>query len=155
VSPRVSQRRKYRLQGEELTEFEAYDLLMSISSESFQLMFGYFSIVSAFLIMSFFVADKLSTPHSYILLILFTLSSAFLVINFYALNVDLDNLYREMLSKKEQGIYELEWFGGNPVWVPVTLTYLQTLVGLGGYACSVAFFYFKRMSGGNQGSGQL
>lgn len=110
-------------------------------------MFGYFSIVSAFLVMSHFVADRLSPAHSNILLILFTLSSAFLVINFYALNIDLDNLYIEMLSKKEQGIYELEWFGGNPVWVPLTLTYLQTLIGLGGYACSVAFFYFKRSSG--------
>ena len=126
---------------------------MSISSESFQLMFGYFSIVSAFLIMSYFVAGKLSTAHSAILLVLFTLSSIFLVTNFYALNVDLDNLYRDMISKKEQGIYELIWFGGNPVWVPVTLTYIQTLVGLGGYACSVAFFYFKRKSSGNQGLG--
>lgn len=116
-------------------------------------MFGYFSIVSAFLVMSYFAAHKLSAAHSAILLALFTLSSVFLVINFYALNVDLDNLYRDMLSKKEQGIYELNWFGGNPVWVPVTLTYLQTLVGLGGYACSVAFFYFKRKSGAGEDLG--
>ncbi len=114
-------------------------------------MFGYFSIVSAFLVMSHFVADKLSTAHSYILLILFTLSSAFLVINFYALNVDLDNLYIEILSKKERGIYELDWFGGNPAWVPVILTYLQTLIGLGGYICTVVFFYFKREKSGDQG----
>lgn len=136
-----------------MTEYEAYDLLMSISSESFQLMFGYFSIVSAFLVMSYFAAHKLSGAHSAILLVLFTLSSVFLVINFYALNVDLDNLYREMIAKKEQGTYELDWFGGNPIWVPVALTYIQTLVGLGGYACSVAFFYFKRKSSGNQSLG--
>lgn len=132
-----------------MSEYEAYDLLMSISSESFQLMFGYFSIVSAFLVMSHFVAERLSKAHSYILLALFTLASAFLVINFYALNVDLDNLYRDMLAKKESGVYELEWFGGNSVWIPVTLTYLQTLIGLGGYFCSVAFFYFK-IDSGNQ-----
>ena len=129
-----------------MTEYEAYDLLISLSGESFQLMFGYFSIVSAFLVMSYFVAEKLSTAHAVILLLLFTLSSAFLVINFYALNVDLDNLYVEMLSKKEQGIYELAWFGANPVWVPQSLTILQTLIGLGGYLCSVAFFYFQRSS---------
>ena len=117
---------------------------MNISSVSFQVMFGYFSIVSAFLIMSHFVARKLSSAHPYILLVLFSLASAYIVINFYALSVDLDNLYIEMLTKKEQGIYELEWFRGNPSWVPVTLTYLQTFIGLGGYFCSVAFFYFKR-----------
>jgi hypothetical protein len=117
---------------------------MSLASESFQLMFGYFSIVSAFLVMSYFVAKKLSTAHYYILLVLFTLSSAFLVINFYALNVDLDNLYAEMIMKKEQGIYELDWFGENPIWIPRTLTFLQTLIGIGGYLCSVAFFYFQR-----------
>lgn len=82
-----------------------------------------------------------------ILLTLYTLASAFLVINFYALNVDLDNLYIEMITKQEQGIYELAWFGANPTWVPQSLTMLQTLIGLGGYICSVAFFYFQR--GGN------
>jgi len=81
-----------------MSEYEAYELLMSLSANSFQLMFGYFSIVSAFLVMSYFVAEKLSNAHSKILLILFTLSSAFLVINFYALNVDLDNLYIETIT---------------------------------------------------------
>lgn len=80
------------------------------------------------------------------MLILFTLSSAFLVINFYALNVDLDNLCIEMITKKEQGIYELAWFGANPAWVPQSLTVLQTLIGLGGYLCSVAFFIFKEVA---------
>jgi hypothetical protein len=133
-----------------MSEYEAYELLMSLSANSFQLMFGYFSIVSAFLVMSYFVAEKLSNAHSKILLILFTLSSAFLVINFYALNVDLDNLYIEMITKKEQGIYELAWFGANPAWVPQSLTVLQTLIGLGGYLCSVAFFYFQRGGGQNR-----
>ncbi len=117
---------------------------MSLASAAYQLMFGYFSIVSAFLIMSYFVADKLSTAHSYILLILFTLSSAFLVMNFYALNVDIDSLYLEMITKKDQGIYELGWFGKNSVWVPRTLTLLQTLIGLGGYICCLAFFFGQR-----------
>ena len=129
-----------------MTEYEAYDLLISLAGESFQLMFGYFSIVSAYLIMSYVAADKLGVLHSYILLVLFTLSSAFLVINFYALNVDLDNLYVDMLLKKEQGIYQLDWFGGDSVWVPKSLTVLQTLIGLGGYICSVVFFFFRRKS---------
>lgn len=130
-----------------MSEYEAYDLLMNLSSNSFQLMFGYFSILSAFLVTSYFVADKLSSAHSIILLTLFSLSSAFLVINFYALNVDLDNLYIEMITKKESGIYELAWFGANPTWIPQSLTVLQTLIGLGGYLCSVAFFYFQRGGG--------
>ena len=134
-----------------MTEYEAYDLLMNLSSGSFELMFGYFSIVSAFLVMSYFAAGKLSTAHSSILLILFTLSSAFIVINFYALNVDLDSLYVEMITKKNLGVYELEWFGNNPVWVPQMLTLLQTLIGLGGYVGSVAFFFFQRGKAPPQG----
>ena len=129
-----------------MAEYEAYDLLMSLASESYQLMFGYFSIISAFLVVSYFAANKLRTAHSNILLILFTLASAFLIINFYAINVDLDNLYADMIMKKEQGTYELSWFGENPLWVPRTLTFLQTLIGLGGYLCSVVFFYFQRQS---------
>ena len=127
-----------------MTEFEASDLLISIASETYQLMFGYFSIVSAFLMMSYFVANKLSSLHTFILITLFTLASAFLVINFYALNIDLDNLYLDMLTKKEQGIYQLDWFGDNPVWIPRSLTLLQTLIGLGGYICSVLFFVHLR-----------
>ena len=129
-----------------MSEYEAYDVLMSLASESYQLMFGYFSIVSAFLVVSYFSAEKLSTLHSNILLFLFTLASAFLVINFYALNVDIDNLYADMIMKKEQGIFELNWFGENPLWIPKTLTFLQTLIGVGGYLCSIAFFYFQRKS---------
>ncbi|MBT8146805.1 MAG: hypothetical protein KJN90_08110, partial [Gammaproteobacteria bacterium] len=58
-------------------------------------------------------AAKLSAARSCIILILFILSSTFLVFNLYTLNVDLDNLYAEMILTRGQGIYELAWFGGN------------------------------------------
>ena len=43
-----------------MTEYEAYDALMSLSSQTHNLMFGYFSLVFAFLVMSHMSATKLS-----------------------------------------------------------------------------------------------
>lgn len=129
-----------------MSESEAFELIMLMASELSQLMFGYFSIVSAFLIMGYFAADKLSPLQSAIILILYTICSAFVVLNIYALNIDLDSLYAEMLSKKESGVYELTWFGKNPIWIPISLTIIQVTICLGGYIGSMVFFFGKSKS---------
>jgi len=127
-----------------MTEAEAYELLVLITSELNQLTFGYFSIISAFLVMSYFVANKLNNIHSTIILILFTLCSFYIVSNLYLLNNDLDNLIADMLLKKSQGVFELAWFGKNPPLASNFLTLVQVLIGLGGYICSIIFFYSNR-----------
>ena len=43
-----------------MTEYEAYDTVMSIASQTYSLMFGFFSLVFAFLVMSLMAARKLS-----------------------------------------------------------------------------------------------
>ena len=48
-----------------MSESEAYGLVMLIASELNTLMFGYFSMISAFLVMSYLVAEKLSSLHAW------------------------------------------------------------------------------------------
>ncbi len=127
-----------------MTEYEAYDTIMSIASNTFDLMFGYFSLVFGFLVMSHMAARKLSNQLVIVVLGLYTLACAVITLNFYALNVDLDNLYLYMLTQKQSGTYDLAWFGMNPLWVPKSLTVLQVLLGLGGYFGSIFFFFHSR-----------
>ncbi len=127
-----------------MTEYEAYDTVMSLASNSYNLMFGYFSLVFAFLVMSHMAARRLSTKLVAVVIGLYTMASLVITINFYALNVDLDSLYVYMLEQKSRGAYDLSWFGMNPVWVPNSLTILQVLLGLGGYFGSLFFFFHSR-----------
>ena len=127
-----------------MTEYEAYDTIMSLASNTFDLMFGYFSLVFAFLVMSHLAASKLSNKLVGVVIGLYTLASLVININFYALNVDLDSLYVYMLDRKMSGAYDLSWFGMNPVWVPTSLTVLQVLLGVGGYFGSLFFFFHSR-----------
>ena len=127
-----------------MTEYEAYDTVMSLASNSYNLMFGYFSLVFAFLVMSHMAARRLSTKLVAVVIGLYTMASLVITINFYALNVDLDSLYVYMLEQKSRRAYDLSWFGMNPVWVPNSLTILQVLLGLGGYFGSLFFFFHSR-----------
>ena len=92
-----------------MTEYEAYDTVMSLASQTYSLMFGYFSLVFAFLVMSHMAAERFSSRLVAVVIGLYTLASLVIVINFYALNVDLDNLYLYMLDRKMSGTYELTW----------------------------------------------
>jgi len=127
-----------------MSEYEAYDTIMSIASHSFNLMFGYFSLVFGFLVMSHMAAKRLSSQLVTVVILLYTLACLFININFYALNVDLDSLYAYTLDRKLGGEYDLPWFGMNPVWVPQSLTVLQVVIGLGGYFGSLFFFFHRR-----------
>ena len=127
-----------------MTEYEAYDTVMSIAGNTYNLMFGYFSLVFGFLVMSHLAAKRLSSQLVVVVIGLFTLACLVININFYALNVDLDHLYLYMLEQKLSGVYDLTWFGMNPAWVPESLTVLQVLLGLGGYFGSIFFFFYSR-----------
>ena len=63
-----------------------------------------------FLVMSHRGAKKLSGQLVLDVLGLYTLALAVITLNFYALNVDLDNLYLYILTQKESGAYDLAWF---------------------------------------------
>ena len=127
-----------------MTEYEAYDTLMSLASLSYDLMFGFFSLIFAFIVMSHLAAQKLSGQLISVIIALYSLAVLVIVLNFYALNVDLDNLYLHMMMQKQNGTYDLSWFGSNSPILPKSLTMLQILLGVGGYFGSVFFFFHSR-----------
>ena len=129
-----------------MTEYEAYDTVMSLASNSYQLMFGFFSLVFAFIVMSHMAARKLSGRLVAVIIVLYSVAMLVIILNFYALNIDLDNLYVYMMMQKQNGTYELSWFGTNPPILPKTLTVLQVLLGLGGYFGSLFFFFHSRQT---------
>lgn len=129
-----------------MTEYEAYDTVMSLASNSYQLMFGFFSLVFAFIVMSHMAAWKLSGRLVAVIIALYSVAMLVIILNFYALNMDLDNLYVYMMMQKQNGTYELSWFGTNPPILPKTLTVLQVLLGLGGYFGSLFFFFRSRQT---------
>ena len=57
-----------------MTEFEAYDAVMTIASNKNNLMFGYFSLVFGFLVRSHTAARKLSSELAAVVIALFTLA---------------------------------------------------------------------------------
>ncbi len=137
-----------------MTEYEAYDALMSLASASYTLIFGYFSLGFGFLVMSHLAASKLSGQLVAVVVSLYTIASAVIILNFYALNIDLDSLYIYILERKASGEYDLAWFGMNPPWVPKSLTVLQVTLGVGGYFASLFFFFHSRKAGAGHPHGQ-
>ena len=127
-----------------MTEYEAYDTIMSLADNTYNLMFGYFSLVFGFLVMSHLAARKLSGKLVVVVLGLYSLASIIITLNIYAINIDLDHLYQYMLDRKMEGVYDLAWFGVNPAWVSQSLTVLQVLLGFGGYFGSLFFFFHSR-----------
>ena len=127
-----------------MTEYEAYDTLMSQAGNAYQLMFGFFGLVFAFIVMSHVAARKISGKLVSVIIAIYTLAVLQIVINFYVLNIDLDNLYAYMMQKKLDGTYDMSWFGSNPLIVPKILTVLQVLLGVGGYVGSIFFFFQSR-----------
>ena len=127
-----------------MTEYEAYDTLMSLASQTYELMFGFFSLVFAFIVMSHMAARKLSVQLVSVIIAIYSLAMLVIILSFYALNVDLDSLYSYMLMQKQNGTYDLSWFGSNSPIVPKTLTMLQVLLGVGGYFGSMFFFFHSR-----------
>ena len=129
-----------------MSEYEAYDLLMSLASQTYQLMFGFFSLVFAFIVMSHMAARKISRQLVSVIIALYSMAMLVIVLNFYALNTDLDNLYLYMMAQKQSGAYDLSWFGANSPILPKSLTMLQVLLGIGGYFGSIFFFFHSRKS---------
>jgi hypothetical protein len=128
-----------------MTEYEAVSLFFQISSESNQSVFGYVSILSAFLVMSYFAATKISKWLSCIILLLFSFVCFLIIIQINLARNDMANLYSYIFELKGGGALSLIWFGNNPQWAVGAITTLITGITLGGYIGCVAFFFYKRL----------
>jgi len=127
-----------------MSEAEAYELFTLIAEHLNQLLFGYFSVVTAFLMMSYYVAEKLDRFLAVIIVTLYTACCTWFFAGLYGWANDLSLLYVDIVNKKAEGIYELNWFGSNPIWLSYVVTTMQQILTFGGWLISVAYFYYKR-----------
>jgi hypothetical protein len=130
-----------------MNEAEAIATLTAYTGEIDSLYIDYIGVISAFLIMSYFAAHKLSTNLMYVVVALFTVVVAVLVFTVFLLNNDLDNLYGFIIEQKLTGAYVLPWFGLNPAWSSRLLTILQIISAIGGYTGGLFFFFYQRTHG--------
>ena len=125
-------------EAELVAAFHSY--LAAVDSE----MFGYVSLLSGFLVMSYLVAVKLNAILAWIVLLLFTATCGVIVTRLSFLRTDFESLYSYILQQKNAGTIDLPWFGTNPAWGPQILGYLMFAVTVGGYLGCIAFFFFQR-----------
>lgn len=109
-----------------------------------ELLFGYVGIISAFLIMSYLVAHKLSRLLSSVVLTLFTAISFSLIFRIYLQRVDTFALMAYIQEHKIAGDLDLNWWGNNPLWVGQLNTLFDVIVTIGGYVGCIIFFLYQR-----------
>ena len=111
-----------------------------------QIFFGYVSLISGFLVMSYLVADRISVFLSSIAVVLFSLVSAELILGIFLNRNDAAELMAHMLAQKQSGNLDLVWLGSNPPWAANVMTILYIATTFGGYLACISFFFYKRRS---------
>ncbi|MFK7865468.1 MAG: hypothetical protein AB8B95_14730 [Pseudohongiellaceae bacterium] len=134
-----------------MTEYEAISIFNEIFSNLVQVLFGYISILSAFLVMSYFAADRLNRVLATIVVALFTLSSVMLVIQVNFLRTDLSNVYEVILNIQSSNPDGNVWFGNVPLWTVQIQSVVQNLITIGGYFGCIAFFYYQKATSSSEG----
>lgn len=129
-----------------MTEADGVGLFLEFLNVSIQIVLAYISILTAFLVMSYFAAGKLDHWLMFIVLALFTVVCFLLVAQLTLVRSDMGQLLRHLLAQKAAGVYDIAWLGNNPAWAVKILTYLHILVALGGYIGCLVFFFQQRRS---------
>ncbi len=127
-----------------MTEYEAVSLFYEMIGNLVNILFGYISILSAFLIMSYFAAGKLNGWLLTIVLSLFSFACLMFIAQFNFIKMDMQSLYRYIIEIKTADDTALSWFGNTPAWTVRSQTILQNLVTIGGYFGCIVFFVFQR-----------
>ena len=128
-----------------MTDAELLESFLGFAELTNQLFFGYVSLLSGFLVMSYLVANKISGFLASISVTLFTLVSALLVFGiFFGRNNSgqIMVVLRERSLSAEHGV---GWLGSNPPWAADLLSVLYVLASIGGYLASVTYFFYKRV----------
>lgn len=112
-----------------------------------QLFFGYVSLLSGFLVMSYLVADKISSFLASISVALFSIVSALLLLGVFLSRNNAEHLIAFMRTQAQRGELNLDWLGYNPSWAADVMSILYIIATFGGYLASVAYFFYKRKHG--------
>ena len=114
-----------------------------------QVFFGYVSLMSGFLVMSYLAAHKLPTFLASIVLALFTVVSALLVFRLFLNGGDAMALMSYMREQQQLGRLDLAGFGAHPSWVTRVVVPLEILSTFGGFIGCTVFFLYRRKTGGD------
>ena len=109
-------------------------------------LFGYVSLMSGFLVVSYLVADKLPKLLAFIVVSLFTLVSFLLIFRLYLNGKDGAALMEYMKTQEAEGNLKLGGFGDNPGWVGATIPALEIISTVGGYIGCIVFFMYRRLN---------
>ena len=129
-----------------MNEAELIEALQGFLSETTQLVFGYITVMSGFLIMSYLAAHKI--PRSLAILVgtLFTAVSGVLMFRLYLIRMDTQELIKYIFEQKAAGNLDLEWFGTSPAWAPTVLAAIEITAILGGFLGCLVFFVYRRFN---------
>ena len=119
-------------------------MFRALIADLHQSMFGYIGLLSAFMVASYLIANKLRTVLMIVFLTLYSLFALNFVFQFLMISTDAVSLYDHILQEKKAGKYDLEWFGKNPAWAGYLATATRIGVAIGGYIGSVVFFFYQR-----------
>ena len=129
-----------------MSEAELYSSLHLALGAVTTILFGYISLLSGFLFMSYLVAEKLNTLLTSIVIALFSVSCALLVFRLYFTRSDATALVAYMNDQKQSGNLEFDWWGSVPVWATPIIGFLEVAVTIGGYIGCIVFFFYQRKS---------
>ena len=127
-----------------MTEAELVAAFQSYLELTYQILFGYVSLISGFLVMSYLVADKISRLLAMISVLLFSIVSALLVFGIFLNRNDAGQLMEHMRHGTQSGALDLPWLGTNPAWAASVSSLLFLVVTIGGYLACVAYFFYQR-----------
>lgn len=109
-----------------------------------QLFFGYVSLLSGYLVMSYLVADKISTFLASISVVLFSIVSVLLLLGMFLSRNNAEHIMVFMRVSALKGGLDLDWLGYNPPWAADLMSALYILATFGGYLASIVYFFYKR-----------
>ncbi len=114
---------------------------------TYQVLFGYVSLISGFLVMCYLVADKISSFLASISIVLFSVVSALLVFGIFLSRNDSGKLMEHMRLQSQAGALDLPWLGSNPPWAADVSSVLFLVATIGGYLACIAYFFYQRRAG--------
>ena len=113
-----------------------------------QSLMDYISVLFAFLIAGYFVADKLSLPMTLFVMLLFTIIEGNLLTNMYFLQQDMHTLSSQMASRVTNGDFDLPGLVMSNVGNNHSAT--TVIVTIAAYIGALIFFFHQRREGLNE-----
>lgn len=110
-------------------------------------LFGYVSLMSAFLVMSYLASHKLPALLAWIVAILFSAVSALLILRLFLNGKDAGALLAHIQELQRLGEIDVGSFGTVPSWSAPVVVALEILTTVGGYLGCMSFFIYRRRMG--------